>query len=415
MAEYSFEVAPNVDITKLPLSHEEGVAVARMLGRRVTVGDLVTEGAVSAQRATAILESLVKKGAILRISAGPDRSFAAATAKGPYDGVMFSAADLAEAAELTEEQKKRILFVEMHLTKWSHYKILGIKRTAAGSDIKAGYFKASKEFHPDAYFRKSLGSYQDRLDRIFRAMKAAYDLLSDPAKRDEYDKTAVLELTPEEEAELESRFEQKRVEAEAKERDERNAQRSKDARLKRNPLADRVKRAREMMKLADDASAAGKLDEAANHARVAASYDEGLKARAATLILAADRQRAATMMKRMHQVLASPTDLRDHQEEINRIADEAGEIGLQTRDAALLTDVARALLVLKRPSRAAKLAQQASELDGKNPRVWEVLAEAAYADSKWAILLRASDRWQALEPKAARAKDLHREAKRNAS
>lgn len=413
MAEYSFEVAPNVDITKLPLSLEEGVAVARMLGRRVTVGDLVAEGVLTAQRGTDVLESLVKKGAVVRISAGPARSASPSQEKGPYDGVMFSAADLGEAAELTEEQKKRILFVEMHLEKWTHYKLLGIKRTAVGGDIKAGYFKASKEFHPDAYFRKNLGSYKDRIDRIFRSMKAAYDLLSDPAKRDEYDATAVLELTPEEEADLEKRFARQRVDAEARERDDRNAQRSKESRLKRNPVTDRLKRAREMMKLADDAHAAGKLEEAGNHARVAASYDEALKARAAVLILAADRLRAAGMVKRVNLVLASPSDLREHQQEVNRIADEAGEIALQARDALLLVDVSRALVALKRPSRAAKLAHLASELDGKNPRAWEALSEAAWADSKWAILLKACERWLALEPKAARAKELLRDAKRN--
>jgi curved DNA-binding protein CbpA len=431
MAEHSFEVAPNVDIKKLSLSHEEGVAVARMIGRRVTVGELVLEGAMTAPRATAILEGLVQKGAVVRVSSGPSAAprapaptasprsaagpAASADASSPYGGIVFSAADLAEPAELSEDQKKRILFVEMHLTKWSHYKLLGIKRTADDKEIKAGYFKASKEFHPDAYFRKNLGSYQDRVDRIFRVVKGAYDVLTDPVKRDAYDKTPVLGLTPEEEFELEKRFEQKRLEAEAKERDARNEQRQKDARLKRNPITDRLLRAREMMKLADEAKIKGKIEEAAKHARMAATYDESLKPRAAVLILEADRQRSVSQMKRVHQMLESPMDLKEHQEEITRIAEEVGEIALQTRDAALLIEAARALTTLKRPSRAAKLAQTATDIDGKNARGWEVLAEAANADSKWAILLKASDRWATLEPKAVRAKELHQKAKRETS
>src|SRR5687768_4627392 len=115
MAEYSFEVAPNVDITKLPLSNEEGLAVARMLGRRVTVAELVKEGVVPAARGAVIIEALVKKGALVRVGGGPSASSSAV--KGPYDGIVFSPGDLAEAADLTEEQKKRILFVEMHITK----------------------------------------------------------------------------------------------------------------------------------------------------------------------------------------------------------------------------------------------------------------------------------------------------------
>lgn len=407
--EYSFEVAPSVDITKLPLTQEEGLVVARMLGRRVTVGELVRESAVSPGRAAEVVESLVKKGAVVRIGGsravpgGPD----------PYVGVLFSPADLAEAADLTEDQKKRILFVEMHLGKWSHYKLLGLKRTSTPAEIKGGYFRASKEFHPDAYFRKNLGSYGERVDRIFRTMKAAYDVLADPAKREEYNQTAIIELSPEDEAEIARLAEVKRQEALARERDERNAARMRDARLKRNPMAERIKKGRDFMKLAEDAHRAGKLDEAANHARLAVGYDESLKARADVFILEADRTRAAAMMKRVRQVLAAPGEARDMAAELNRVSDEAAEIAIATRDAGLLVEVARALIWLKRPMRAAKLAQMATEIDARNPRGWEMLAEAASADQKWAILLKASERWLALEPTNARAKELQREAKRN--
>jgi curved DNA-binding protein CbpA len=425
MAEYSFEVAPNVDITKLPLSNEEGMAVARMLGRRVTLAELVREGLLPPGKAEAVVDALVKKGALVRVGSVQQKpSSSGATSahgpvsgsgravKGPYDDIMFSAADLAEACELTEDQKKRILFVEMHITKWSHYKLLGIKRTAQGAEIKAGYFKASKEFHPDAYFRKSLGSYKDRIDRIFRAMKGAYELLSDNSRRDEYDKTAVIELGPEEEAELEKRLEQKRQEAEAKERDARNAERMRESRLKRNPMMERINKGRDMMKMAEDAHRAGKVEEAANHARLAATYDESLKARVGQFTLEADKLRASNMMKRVFQVLASPADAHALASEINRVADEASEIAIATKDGPLLVDTSRALLALKRPSRAAKLAAMATDVEPRNPRAWEALAEAANADNKWATLLKASERWLALDPKSARAKELHREGKR---
>ena len=62
--------------------------------------------------------------------------------------------------------------------------------------------------------------------------------------------------------------------------------------------------------------------------------------------------------------------------------------------------------------RAAKLSQQAAELEPRNARAWEALAEAAHADSKWAILARAADRWLHLESQSARAKELQKVAKR---
>lgn len=405
--EYAFEVAPSVDITRLPLTPEEGLVVARMLGRRVTVGELVRESVLPPARAAEVVESLVRKGAVVRIGGSK-----APAGVDEYSGVMFSIADLAEAADLTEDQKKRILFVEMHLGKWSHYKLLGLKRTSTSAEIKGGYFRASKEFHPDAYFRKNLGSYRERIDRIFRAMKGAYDVLADPAKRDEYNRTAIIELTPEEEAELVRLAEVKRQEQLVREREERNAARMRESRLKRNPMAERVKKARDLLKLAEDAHRAGKLEEAANHARLAVGYDESLKGRADVMILDAERGRATASIKRVHQVLASP-DAREMMDELNRVAEDAAEIALSTQDPVLLIEAARALLKLRRPMRAAKLAHVATEVDGRNPRAWESLAEAACADSKWAILLKACDRWLALEPSAARAKELQREARRN--
>jgi hypothetical protein len=410
---YSFELAPNVDITNLPLTAEEGFVVARMIGRRMTMVDIVREG-LPQSRVQLVVESLIKKGALVRI--GGDRRM---KSDDPYEGIIFGAAELSEAADITEDQKKRILYVDMHLDQWSHYKLLGLKRTATAADVKAGYFKASKEFHPDAYFRKNLGTYKDRVDRIFRSMKIAYDALSDAKKREQYDATVtVIELTPEEEAEVEKIAEKKReaqrLEAVARERDERNEQRMKESRLKRNPMVDRIKKGREYLKLAEEAHKAGKLDEAANHARLALSCDpEGLKVPADKLILEAQKARATVGMKRVHQILASPADTRDLQAELNRVIDEAADTAAATLDPLLLVEVAKALVAVKRPVRAAKLAQQATDADPRNPRAWEAFAEACAADNKWALVARATDRWLKIEPNAPRAKELVKEAKRN--
>ncbi len=406
--EFAYEVGASVDITKLPLTQEEGLVVSRILGRRVTAGDLVRESVLTVARAAPVLESLVQKGAVLRVGAtrtgqaGPD----------PYKGIVFSMVDMSEPADLTEEQRKRILFFDMNLESWSHYKLLGSKRTATPAEVKVAYFRSSKEFHPDAFFRKNLGSYRERLDRIFRAMKAAYDTLLDPAKRAKYDETATIELTPEEEVELEQLAAEKRKAQEAKRRDERTAEHMREARLKRNPMADRIKKARDYMRMAEDAQRANKLDEAANHARLAVGYDESLKAKAEAIVLAAERARAASMMKRIRQILTSPSDMRDLADELNRVADEVAEVATRANDAALLVEVSTVLMKLKRPVRAAKLAQQGAEVEPRNPRAWEALAEAAHADSKWAILLKATDRWLHLEPGNARAKELHKAGKR---
>src|SRR5688572_14262804 len=99
--ETTFEVASDVDITKLPLTSEEGFVVSRVLGRRFTVADLAREG-IAPGKAKTLIDSLVRKGALLIMTRG--RSMEGAAVNDPYAGVIFSAADMHEPVDLTEEQ-----------------------------------------------------------------------------------------------------------------------------------------------------------------------------------------------------------------------------------------------------------------------------------------------------------------------
>ncbi len=409
--EASFELASGIDITRLPLTPEEGFVCSRLAGRRLGVGDLTRETGMPTTTVKAHVESLLKKGAIsLSIThkdvSGPNSR----PARDPYRGVVFSPADMADGKDLSEDQKKRILFVEMNLDEWSHYALLGLKRTATGAEIKTGYFKASKEFHPDAYFRKDLGKYAERVDRIFRAMKAGYDVLARPVMRAAYDETLVGELTPEELAELEGIADEKKREAEKKARLLRADEARKKQRLRWNPMAQRLAKARELFRLAEDARKAGRLDEAATHARLACSYDEALKVRAEPLLLEADISRANALVKKISAAQQYGDKSLEH--DINVAADQAAEIAEQVRRAPLLLDVAKVMQTLKRPQKAFKLATAATEVDDKLVAAWVIVCEVATAELKWALAKRAAEKWLALEPTAARAKDLLKQAQK---
>src|SRR5438876_12108083 len=59
-----------------------------------------------------------------------------------------------------------------------YYKVLGVPESATEKDIRRAYRKLAKEHHPDAN-----PGQEDR----FKEISAAYDVLSDPEKRKQYD------------------------------------------------------------------------------------------------------------------------------------------------------------------------------------------------------------------------------------
>jgi molecular chaperone DnaJ len=62
----------------------------------------------------------------------------------------------------------------------THYQILKIDSQATAEEIKHSYRRLAKEFHPD------LNQSRDNHDRIIK-INAAYEVLSDPLRRREYD------------------------------------------------------------------------------------------------------------------------------------------------------------------------------------------------------------------------------------
>src|SRR5919107_619332 len=59
-----------------------------------------------------------------------------------------------------------------------YYKVLGVSDSATEKEIKSAYRKLSKQHHPD----QNPGS-----EERFKDISAAYDVLGDAAKRQEYD------------------------------------------------------------------------------------------------------------------------------------------------------------------------------------------------------------------------------------
>jgi curved DNA-binding protein CbpA len=97
-----------------------------------------------------------------------------------------------ESIDLDVDIQRRILEFESGLGRPDR-EILGIPADSNVKVIKRAYFKLSKEFHPDRYFRREIGEYSERLHRIFKRILDVYELLSDPELRAEVEKSKSME------------------------------------------------------------------------------------------------------------------------------------------------------------------------------------------------------------------------------
>ncbi|HYQ80726.1 MAG TPA: tetratricopeptide repeat protein [Anaeromyxobacteraceae bacterium] len=197
---------------------------------------------------------------------------------GTYSNFVFSPADLAEDVDLDVEQRKQILFLHANLAAWTHWQVLGIPWNANADQVREAYRDRVKVFHPDRYPGRRLGSYQGRLEQIFRRLTEARDLLTVEGQRAAY---AQQTASPEDFARLETR----KLESEERAKERR-------ARLARtNPLVHRVAQVADLVKRGRAHLESGRFVQAVNDFMTAVSLDP--RATEAKELAAEARKRAA--------------------------------------------------------------------------------------------------------------------------
>src|SRR5690242_14322107 len=67
------------------------------------------------------------------------------------------------------------------MAKRDFYEVLGVPRTASQDEIKRAHRKLARKFHPDMNKNNAAATEQ------FKEVQEAYDVLSDPSKRKNYD------------------------------------------------------------------------------------------------------------------------------------------------------------------------------------------------------------------------------------
>jgi len=167
------------------------------------------------------------------------------------------------------------------------YEMLLLPRSADVAAIKKAYYKLSKEFHPDKFYRKNLGPYKEKLEVIFNKVNEAYRVLSDSAGRAEYDQlvfgtdgrdaatqsraTKTVDFVPRSER---AKDVARQVKAGIRTRGGAKKKVSpKFLQQFKKDLASKILRSKEMLKKGEIALESGRFSEAAAHLQMAMTLD----------------------------------------------------------------------------------------------------------------------------------------------
>ena len=191
-----FVLVPDCDATQWRLTAAEGYLLSRIDGS--TPWRLLREmGGISVEEADSCVSRWLEDG-LLEVVRETGASPSSATDESSHAQTdAVAGADAAEAVsesrpplqidesllddrlELDLGVQRRILEFEASLG-WPYHELLDVPKGSDPKVVKRAYFKLSKEFHPDRYFRKAIGHHAARLERIFKKVLEAHEMLSDP-------------------------------------------------------------------------------------------------------------------------------------------------------------------------------------------------------------------------------------------
>jgi curved DNA-binding protein CbpA len=126
--------------------------------------------------------SIVSRGAPAAPTQRPAAAAPAPAAR-PASAAPAPAASAAATPEVREQILRKFKEVEAGADLFA---VLELPKNASAGDVKAGYFRLAKTFHPDRVASLKVEDLRPQVERVFARMSEAFSVLGDDARRAEY-------------------------------------------------------------------------------------------------------------------------------------------------------------------------------------------------------------------------------------
>ncbi len=179
-------LASGLDLGASDVSVQEGFVMSRVDGVS-TVKEICVSSGLGMEATMQIMASLADKGLVML----GGKSVAPAPApepelRSPLDDVSE---DLVPEGEDYPINKRLRAYIRSHygrLEEMNFYELLCVEPTTDLHVIRRGFLLRTKEFHPDRYFGRDIGPYEDMVREVFKHVVRAYRFLEDVAQREAY-------------------------------------------------------------------------------------------------------------------------------------------------------------------------------------------------------------------------------------
>jgi curved DNA-binding protein CbpA len=159
------------DIRSLPLTPADGFLLSRV-DASADEQELAMTTGFAIEQVARMLDRLVALGAVEYESRVTSR-----TRPHAPDDALPPPPPREDDVEIDLARRRRIDDLYARLDQLTHYALLGVEETAGTKQVKAAFHALAAELHPDRFFRKRLGPYQQKIEAIFSRLTLAHDVL----------------------------------------------------------------------------------------------------------------------------------------------------------------------------------------------------------------------------------------------